>query len=300
MFPLVTLPSPLVHTVCVYPVLTNPILQSTMFLPSHKPFLALASPFLLLSLATAMQQSHPFLAGDVWRGHLSSCSAIKSFGKNDVHVVDMTVVEGTPSSLKAMFTEQTTKSQYVMHGQYSASTLAFTLTFGEWIHQPKESSWIPCDAVGVVDRSMSVITGDAVCSSKPGKTASKEKCQYAGGGEFVLRHDRTSFTVEGAGDTSVNGEYSSIPKDHDLFKSETYEGVPLYSQVTCDPMSATPPRARGCDNKHVMAQRIVGVQKFWIITDVGSLHLHDHMDYDSEVEVRRSHAHVQGPPHTHV
>jgi hypothetical protein len=234
---------------------------------------ALLSIALLLSSCLGMQQVMPFIPGDVWRGHLSACSSIPAFSiASDVHVVDMTVISGDPDNLRCLFTEQTTKSEYVMKGQFSPSTLEFALSFDKWVHQP-DSSWTPCEAVGVVGRDLSVLTGDAVCQSKNG---AKSKCAWAGGGEFILRHDRTQFTVDGAGDPTVNGRYSSIPKNHNLFDIETYEGVPMYKQVSCDPSAVAPPIARGgCELNHVMAQRVVGNQKFWILTDIDSLHSHD-------------------------
>ena len=79
-----------------------------------------------------------------------------------------------------------------------------------------------------------------MCQYSPGQM--KRACPYAGGGEFILRHDRTKFNVIGAGDKTVNGVYSSVPKNHDLFDSETYEGVPVYKQVSASESQRTGPR----------------------------------------------------------
>jgi len=95
------------------------------------------------------------------------------------------------------------------------------------------------------------------------------ECPNAGGGEFVLRHDRTKFAVSGSGDKSANGIYSSVPKNHDLFFSDTYDGVPIYKQV-CGSEGTEELDNDECGN-HIMAQLQIGVQKFWIITDVPSL-----------------------------
>lgn len=90
-----------------------------------------------------------------------------------------------------------------MTGHYNSQTLQISLSFsGKWIHKD-EAGWIPCDARGIVSKDLSSLTGDAMCDNDGLKMA----CPYAGGGEFILSHDRTKFAVTGAGDPTVNGMY---------------------------------------------------------------------------------------------
>jgi len=92
----------------------------------------------------------------------------------------------TDGVLDVLFTEQTSKTQYLMTGTYDPATLELDLTFnGNFLHQDK-SGWVPCDAKGTVSKDMTTLTGDALCD----KGGIKQKCEYAGGGEFVLKHDR--------------------------------------------------------------------------------------------------------------
>lgn len=174
--------------------------------------------------------------------------------------------------MSVLITEKEFKSQYIMMGRYSPNTLRTQLTFSSWVHEPKDL-WVPCDAEGYVSRDLSTFAGDALCDRGPIGTGDPSPCPHAGGGEFVLSHDRTMFAVMGAGDPSVNGLYNSVPKSDDLFDSELYHGVPIYRQITCNGNAGdgTP-----CDpKKHVMAHRVIGSQKFWIITDTSSLMSHD-------------------------
>ncbi|GMH89589.1 hypothetical protein TL16_g11502 [Triparma laevis f. inornata] len=227
----------------------------------------------LLPLSLSQELSHPFFVGDTWRGHLSNCEKRMFNGRSSPpHVIDMTVQSVHEDGiLDVLFTEQTTKTQYIMTGIYDPRTLQIDLKFsGEWIHRD-QGGWVPCDARGIVSKDLSTLTGDAMCTSG----GVKRTCAYAGGGEFILRHDRTKFQIMGAGDSSVNGVYSSVPKNHDLFESETYEGVPVYKQVSCESEEgeAKVPLA-ACRLDHVLAQRKIGTQKFWIITDITSLNSH--------------------------
>jgi len=220
------------------------------------------------SVALSAVVASPFRIGDTWRGHLSQCEKRVFPGSDSApHVIDMTVQSiSTDGIIDVLFTEQTTKTQYIMTGSFDSTTLELELKFsGEWIHKDM-GGWVPCDARGIVSKDFSTLTGDSMCKYGSGANGAKRSCPYAGGGEFILRHDRTKFNVLGAGDKSVNGVYSSVPKNHDLFDSETYEGVPIYKQVSCE--------SEGCRNHHVLAQRKIGSQKFWIITDINSLGEH--------------------------
>ena len=85
--------------------------------------LQIISQLLLLVLPTSTfsrQSSHPFQAGDNWRGHLSGCEK-KDFGAHSsVHVVDLTVLDINESGdIEVLFTEQGFKSQYSMTGRVS-------------------------------------------------------------------------------------------------------------------------------------------------------------------------------------
>ena len=172
----------------------------------------------------AQEVSHPFFVGDTWRGHLSNCQRrIFDAKTSSPHVIDMTVQSVHEDGiLDVLFTEQTTKTQYLMTGGennvqgrsqsyyyqissltsltliavYDPKTLQIDLKFsGEWIHRD-QGGWVPCDARGVVSKDLSTLTGDSMCTSG----GVKKTCAYAGGGEFILRHDRTKFQVAGAGD----------------------------------------------------------------------------------------------------
>ena len=71
-----------------------------------------------------------------------------------------------------------------------------------------------------------------------------------------------------------------MPKNHDLFYSEVYDGVPVYKQVceetTVEKIEAEQQK-QPCGS-HVLLQRLIGMQKFWIVTDVASLTTDGHLD----------------------
>jgi hypothetical protein len=178
--------------------------------------------------------------------------------------------------LDVLFTEQTSKTQYLMTGTYDPESLKFDLNFaGDYTHN-KASGWTPCDAVGVISKDLSTLTGDAFCT----KNGKRQKCEFAGGGEFVLKHDRTSYRVTGGGDKSVNGVYTSVPKNHDLFYSETFQGVPIYKQVSCENTDAAN-QGVPCMMDNVIAQTRIGNQKYWVLTTMNSLQ--DHYDHKDDI-----------------
>ena len=131
------------------------------------------------------------------------------------------------------------------------------------------SGWEPCDAEVYVSQDMTTMSGISICPDHGG-------CD-SGGGEFVLRHDRTRFVVEGAGDARVNGIYTSQPrlperrletsvvKQHFYTRGnqQLYDGAPVYLQAcplllpTCDPFS--------------VVHKIIGNYGFWHIERASSL-----------------------------
>lgn len=81
-----------------------------------------------------------------------------------------------------------------------------------------------------------------------------------------------------------------MPKNHDLFESETFQGVPMYKQVKCEETSGMKTsdsevlRSK-CKNNHVMAQTRIGHQKYWVLMDLESLKAHfSSKTNDDEVE----------------
>jgi hypothetical protein len=161
--------------------------------------------------------------------------------------------------LDVLFTEQTSKTQYLMTGTYDPESLKFDLNFaGDYTHN-KASGWTPCDAVGVISKDLSTLTGDAFCT----KNGKRQKCEFAGGG-----------------DKSVNGVYTSVPKNHDLFYSETFQGVPIYKQVSCENTDAANQGAP-CMMDNVIAQTRIGNQKYWVLTTMNSLQ--DHYDHKDDI-----------------
>ena len=89
-----------------------------------------------------------------------------------------------------------------------------------------------------------------------------------------LSNPRTKYKVAGAGDVTVNGVYTSVPSNHDLFYSETFQGVPIYRQVSCDETSKPAPPMAGSKMDNVLAQTRIGNQKYWVLTDLESLKSH--------------------------
>ena len=72
----------------------------------------------------------------------------------------------------------------------------------------------------------STLSGVSLCK--------QQKCDL-GGGEFILRRDRTEFVVEGAGDPKVNGVYTSKAPYEGSPKTTSsthrlYDGSPIYVQ----------------------------------------------------------------------
>ena len=189
------------------------------------------------------------------------------------------VVSSSSHKVTVLFTEQRQKTQYRMSGMYESHTGRLELKYDDVVHAGSGSrhTWRPCDAVGYVSRDLSTFTGESRCHESETHGGMLATCPYAGGGEFVLRHDRTKFSVTGAGDEGVNGVYSSVPLDHDIFKLETYDGSPVFKQSSCEH-----PLAEDCmDN--VLINRKVGSQSFWIIADLEELERHKEDDVENNI-----------------
>ena len=122
-------------------------------------------------------------------------------------------------------------------------------------------AWEPCDAEAYVSHDYSTMSGISLCEGHG-------SCD-PGGGEFVLRHDRTQFVVEGAGDPRVNGQYSSQPrfpiskddKDNQKLtrsgKTQMYDGAPIYLQ-------ACPKDNPNCET-FAIVHEVIGQFGFWRI-----------------------------------
>ena len=88
---------------------------------------------LSLSLPTLGNEvNSPFVVGDTWRGHLSQCEKrVFSGADSTPHIIDMTVQSvGEGGLIDVLFTEQTTKTQYIMTGTYESNTGQLDLSFG--------------------------------------------------------------------------------------------------------------------------------------------------------------------------
>jgi len=210
---------------------------------------------LLLNVVVARDIIRPFVTGDIWRGYLSSCM-VPPRGPTEravVHVVDFQVVDvHRNGSTKFLFTEHTMKHQYYMEATYDSSNYHVLLEFkGEWVHKD-EDFWSPCNAEGYISLDLTTITGVVDCPGWP-----KDGCMN-GAGEFILRHDRTQFTVSGAGAPEVNGVYYNILPGETVVQAETYHGTPLFHQVRCERQGPT------C-GQYVMLQEVIKGHRFWWI-----------------------------------
>ena len=65
-----------------------------------------------------------------------------------------------------------------------------------------------------------------------------------------------------------------MPKNHDLYFAETFQGVPIYKQVSCDETVKPKPPEAGCKMDNVLAQTRIGNQKYWVLTTMPSLQEH--------------------------
>ena len=148
------------------------------------------------------------------------------------------------------------KTEYRMKGIYNESVYRLFL-------RPEHSDissagWKPCDAEAFLSHDFSTLAGVSLC-------ADHGECD-AGGGEFVLRHDRTRFRVAGAGHKHVDGVYSSLAPGHSILETETYAGAPVYAQDEC---------AHGDDDyecgNYVLVHKVHGQFGFWWIVHARAL-----------------------------
>ena len=72
----------------------------------------------------------------------------------------------------------------------------------------------------------------------------------------MLRHDRTRFVVEGAGDARVNGEYAAQPRLGKAKADVLYEGAPVYLQE---------------GGPFALVHEVIGQYGFWRITQAVNL-----------------------------
>ena len=207
-----------------------------------------------------VRRDQAFIAGDVWRGTLTSCH------QNSKHLerrwryfpVEVSIDRADPASgeVVATFVTHADHSFYELKGTYDADARRLFL---KPVRGKIGESWEPCDAEAFVSPDFSTMSGVSLCEDHGA-------CD-PGGGEFVLRHDRTQFVVEGAGDARVDGEYSSQPRlpveDGDPRKisvsrnTQLYDGAPVYLQ-SCP---AANPR---CD-RFAIVHEVIGQFGFWRI-----------------------------------
>ena len=227
------------------------------------PTAALLALGALLGPTTAAQgrsAAMPFMIGDVWRGFLSSCHQSEVHQEREFRTFpfDLTI-QKTNAPLGVVhvtFVSHYDKTEYRMKGIYNESVYRLFL-------RPEHSDissagWKPCDAEAFLSHDFSTLAGVSLC-------ADHGECD-AGGGEFVLRHDRTRFRVAGAGHKHVDGVYSSLAPGHSILETETYAGAPVYAQDEC---------AHGDDDyecgNYVLVHKVHGQFGFWWIVHARAL-----------------------------
>mmetsp|Transcript_5760 Transcript_5760/g.18268 ORF Transcript_5760/g.18268 Transcript_5760/m.18268 type:complete len:218 (+) Transcript_5760:83-736(+) len=144
--------------------------------------------------------AHPFVTSDLWRGFLTSCH------QTDVHVereyryypVELTIDAVVGTKVTATFVTHADHSFYELKGEYEEATRRLYLTPVRGVVGRR---WEPCDAEVYISHDGTTLSGNSICDQHG-------ECDD-GGGEFVLRHDRTQLVVEGAGLAGVNGIYTS-------------------------------------------------------------------------------------------
>mmetsp|Transcript_11913 Transcript_11913/g.42120 ORF Transcript_11913/g.42120 Transcript_11913/m.42120 type:complete len:219 (+) Transcript_11913:83-739(+) len=176
--------------------------------------------------------AHPFVTSDLWRGFLTSCH------QTDVHVereyryypVELTIDAVVGTKVTATFVTHADHSFYELKGEYEEATRRLYLTPVRGVVGRR---WEPCDAEVYISHDGTTLSGNSICDQHG-------ECDD-GGGEFVLRHDRTQLVVEGAGLAGVNGIYTSQRNAADLSAVATpsqaeqdgrlYDGAPIYVQA---------------------------------------------------------------------
>lgn len=173
-------------------------------------------------------------------------------------------VDGASGEITATFVTHMDHSFYELKGNYEADKRRLFL---EPIRGKIGEQWEPCDAEAYVSHDFSTISGISLCEGHG-------SCD-PGGGEFVLRHDRTQFVVEGAGDARVHGQYSSQPRfpidgapqgkpASPGGATALYDGAPVYLQ-------ACPGDAPTCEDRYAIVHEVIGQFGFWRIVPAALL-----------------------------
>jgi hypothetical protein len=192
-----------------------------------------------------------FIPGDVWRGTMTNCQ------QTELHVkkrrlryvpIELSIDHVNKNEITATFVTHYDRSFYEMTGRYEPAGRRLYL-------EPKRGKlgkhWIACDAEAFVSPDFSSMSGLTYnCFQDQDK-----ECD-PGGGEFMLRHDRTRFVVEGAGDARVNGEYAAQPRLGKAKADVLYEGAPVYLQE---------------GGPFALVHEVIGQYGFWRITQAVNL-----------------------------
>lgn len=184
-----------------------------------------------------------FSAGDVWRGVLTSCHQLEVHLQRSYryYPVDLSIDKVVGDEVTATFVTHGDHSFYELKGVYEEERRRLVL-------RPERGklseAWEPCDAEAYVSPDFSTLSGVSLCEAHG-------ECD-PGGGEFMLRQERTEFVVEGAGDETVNGPYVS-KGSYSEGGARVYDGAPLYVQRHCgDPCFA-------------IVHEVIGQYGFWRI-----------------------------------
>lgn len=193
-----------------------------------------------------------FIPGDVWRGTLTSCQQTLLHEKNRrlrYFPIELSIDHVSPSNeITATFVTHFDDSFYEMKGRYEQEGRRLYL---EPVRGKLGKDWQACDAEAFVSPDFSSMSG---LTSNCFEDQAKE-CD-PGGGEFVLRHDRTRFLVEGAGDARVNGEYVAKPRLGAVNADVLYKGAPVYLQE---------------GGPFALVHEVIGQYGFWRITQAVNL-----------------------------
>ena len=203
----------------------------------------------------------PFLAGEVWRGMLTSCQQSGYHLKRSYRYfpVDLSV-ESVEPELVVRFVTHFDHSFYELKGSYDSLKRHFFLkaTRGK-----VSRGWEPCDVEGYASPDLSTLSGISLCSTKT-------TCD-PGGGEFILKRERTEFVVEGSGDVAVDGVYSS-KETYDKKNDETtdiYDGSPIYLQQRKNCRQTHDDDS--CKGAYAMTHEVLGQYGFWRIQKANTI-----------------------------
>lgn len=224
---------------------------------------------LVLLLFTAGRASADgFHAGDAWRGTMTNCQQSPHMLRRAVRYVaiELSVLAVDDRKVEVQFQNHAQKDMsYKLHGEYDPSQRRLHLraaqTTGNF-----GNGWSPCDALAHLSADFSTLSGVALCHDLTGRA-----CDH-GGGEFVLRHDRAELVVEGAGDSRVNGRYTSkaaaafLPDERKAVRAtqsgklQIYDGAPVFVQVCAS-----------CDEPFALVHAVIGQYGHWCLVRASSL-----------------------------